>query len=322
MQSVLDEVVYVVDNGLPPPVENEEDMGIRKEDWPSIHAELDRRIEEFRPKGFRKFLNWAQEIGIIGCYISIIIAMLAVTCGALYFSFNRVSAEGKFQGDTTRHLDDIDKHLQTIDNSFVNFRFNALSSEPITRESSAAIEGIILTASSQNVPLDHSTVTTVGGRLIAAADHVSTAWSATTVLLGYTSIQNKNWLPADAQQIRTPSFGTYYSHPAGWDGQLKWAGMGESPNVSELHQIGLADANEKQTTGPSYLIMEGGTVRLDGMIMKRIVIRNARVIYQGGPASLQSVFFVNCKFEIQPKPTGQMLATAIISDPSVNFSGE
>jgi hypothetical protein len=68
--------------------------------------------------------------------------------------------------------------------------------------------------------------------------------------------------------------------------------------------------------------MEGGTVRLDGMIMKRIVIRDARVIYQGGPASLRGVYFVNCKFEIQPKLTGQMLATAIISEPSVNFSGE
>ena len=287
-----------------------------------LHRVFDEKVEALKPHGWQKFRYWVQENGIITSYISIIIAMAALTLGALYFAFNRVAAEGKFQGDTSRHLDDIDKHLQAIDNSFVSFRFSALSSQPVTKDSVAAIERVVLTASSQNIPLDHSTVTKVGGQLIEAVDHVSTAWSATTALLEYASTQTRNWLPSDIQQIRKPSFETHYRRPVGWEGNLVAAGMGEYPNVPQLRQIGLPDANEKLIEGPSYLILEGGVVRLDEMIMKRVIIRDATVIYQGGPALLQGVYFVNCKFEIQPKQTGQLLATAIFANPATNFSGE
>ena len=194
-----------------------------------------------------------------------------------------------------------------------------MGSQPVTIESVSAIQQLVLTAASQNILLDHSVVTKTGGELIAAADHLATAWSATTVLLGYTSVQNKNWLPPDFEQISRPSFGTYYARPTTWEGQLKWAGMGKPPNVPQLHPFGDPDANEKFPTGPSYLIMEGGTVKLDGMSMKRIVVRDATVVYQGGPLTMQSVYFVNCKFEIEHKPSGQLLAAAILSDPSVKF---
>jgi hypothetical protein len=65
--------------------------------------------------------------------------------------------------------------------------------------------------------------------------------------------------------------------------------------------------------------MEVDPIVLDGAYMKNVIIRNARLIYNGGVTKLENVYFVNCTFDLgKNKPTLDF-SQAILQADSVNF---
>jgi hypothetical protein len=82
-------------------------------------------------------------------------------------------------------------------------------------------------------------------------------------------------------------------------------------------------------SGFGFFVIEGGNdaLVLDGMYMKNVIVRNARVIYNGASVRLENVYFVNCKFrfplfekfKIEQKPV-RGLSDAILEAVAVNFS--
>jgi len=80
-----------------------------------------------------------------------------------------------------------------------------------------------------------------------------------------------------------------------------------------MHLIDMPDVNAGKTTGPAYLLLDGGTLRLDHMLMKRIVVQNAKVVYDGGPLMLTNVYFVNCTFSVSHEKKGEMFIDALMS---------
>jgi len=327
MPSLLDELDLDVDNGYLPTTENEEDMPLSPENQDWVKVQIAQAVADLQPNGFRRVMYWLKEWGAISALWGVPLALIAVVITLGNFTTSRITKEATFETQTgndlktiDKHLTAIDAHLQRLDNTIATSQLTALSGQPITKDSLAAIQQLVLTASSENIKLDQSEVGKAGVRLVLATKNTPDAWPATTVLLGYTSMLNQYWVPADSQQIGTPNFASWYSRPAGWEGSLTAVGQGMPPNVADLRQIGLQDANTGQRTGPSYLVMAGGTVHLDGMIMKRVVVRNATVVYDGGKVSMQKVYFVNCKFQIKHEKPGLLLATEIFSDPSVSFA--
>jgi hypothetical protein len=69
-------------------------------------------------------------------------------------------------------------------------------------------------------------------------------------------------------------------------------------------------------------VVEGGTdsIVLDGMYMKNVVLRNAKVIYEGGPVRLENVYFIKCSFTFASTPTVLAFEEAVLQTASVNFS--
>jgi hypothetical protein len=143
-------------------------------------------------------------------------------------------------------------------------------------------------------------------------------WDATDAVLSYLSFLNRTFKPIEAEQVAPPNYATAYGEPKGWTGQLKAAGMSYPPNVPQLQPLDKPDVNAN-VAGPAYLIMDGGTIKLDQMLMKRIIIENAHVIYGGGPLHLEKVYFVNCTFSVSHETKGEMFASAILS-PDVQTS--
>lgn len=62
-----------------------------------------------------------------------------------------------------------------------------------------------------------------------------------------------------------------------------------------------------------------GYILLDGMRMRNIIIRNSNVEYRGGPVELEGVYFVNCKFQINPGHKGIGLATTLLASQRTLF---
>jgi hypothetical protein len=56
---------------------------------------------------------------------------------------------------------------------------------------------------------------------------------------------------------------------------------------------------------------------IDGAILQNVVIRNARIVYRGGPLTLQNVHFVNCTFDVQNVPHVDQLLQVVIHDTPV-----
>jgi hypothetical protein len=83
-------------------------------------------------------------------------------------------------------------------------------------------------------------------------------------------------------------------------------------------------------SGFRFFIIEGGNeaIVLDGMYMKNVIVRNARIIYNGAPVRLENVYFVNCtfrfplfeEFHLRPQGPVRNLSNAILQATAVNYS--
>jgi hypothetical protein len=83
-------------------------------------------------------------------------------------------------------------------------------------------------------------------------------------------------------------------------------------------------------SGFGFFVVEGGNqaIVLDGMHMKNVIVRNARIIYNGAPVRLETVYFVNCtfrfplfeQFHLAPQGPIRNLSDAILESTAVNFS--
>jgi hypothetical protein len=127
MQSVLDEVDYTVDNGLPPTIENEEDMKLREEDKPWFRNEISEAIrgcmaEEIAPLVERRlekswrFKAWPVllNVGVIGIVVAIILTLLSLAATEHSAATTRAANEAKFEQKTTDDFTSVNEQLKGI----------------------------------------------------------------------------------------------------------------------------------------------------------------------------------------------------------------
>lgn len=102
-------------------------------------------------------------------------------------------------------------------------------------------------------------------------------------------------------------------------------------HVPEDQSARLEDLSDPRSHGSGFgfFIIDGGdeAIVLDGMYMKNVIVRNARIIYHGAPVKLENVYFVNCKFQfplLGKVPSLQTperkLSVAILQATAVNFT--
>jgi len=71
--------------------------------------------------------------------------------------------------------------------------------------------------------------------------------------------------------------------------------------------------NTHLTEGNALLIAEGGAARLDNLEAKNVIFKNVELHYAGGPLILTNVYFVNCRFVMDPASNSIELAQTILS---------
>ena len=78
--------------------------------------------------------------------------------------------------------------------------------------------------------------------------------------------------------------------------------------------------NKGQSRGKQVILIENGGIKLDGYLLKSVVLRKMMIIYSGGPVQLENVIFVNCTFVLENEAAQRRFATAVLSNPEVTFS--
>lgn len=78
---------------------------------------------------------------------------------------------------------------------------------------------------------------------------------------------------------------------------------------------------EPQQHGPEFFVVSGRGVELilDGFRLKNVVIHDMQVSYDGGPLTMENVYFVNCTFVINKKPLVERFAQNVIASVPTSF---
>jgi hypothetical protein len=320
MQVTLDGPIVVEENESSPE-ENEEDMGIRKEDWPQIYAEIDNRVESLRPQGFKKHLESLKTWGAISALWAVPLSLLAMVITLGVFASNRITKEATFEQKTDDEYKRVDERLTAIQTSLSGLKLSVLSSQPVTRDTVDEVRRLVSTATTDGTQIDPSVVSSAGVKFVDASKIQPDAWKAATVLLDYRTKSNieptvGKWIVLDPNDLKNFS---QYTLPQG-AGPMSSVGSVPVDQAAQIFPLGEPDPNKNKQKGNELVKIHGGVVPLDGMRMRHVVIENALIRYGGGPLSLEDVKFVNCRFEMPPRPNGQLLATAIFTDPTINFA--
>jgi len=178
-------------------------------------------------------------------------------------------------------------------------------------------------AKAASLRIDSRIIRDVGNGFIEAAAKNPDAWDAALAFVNYRSFLNAESfnLPTRPDAIQE----TKYELPPGKFvvGPFRTAQVvvpSEAPEIPQFRTLDAPDLNRGVSVGPSFLFIEGGTLVIDDLYLKRIIFRDLHVIFRGGRVVLQNVLFINCIFDIAQAPQGQTLASALVSGPITTFS--
>jgi len=185
-----------------------------------------------------------------------------------------------------------------------------------------ALNNLVAVAKSQNVAVEPNIVTEVGTKLVDASHQNAEAWDAALRWVGYKSFNNRfsSQLP---DTTNVPEFRDNYviNIPNGADHPtFSLKGLVSADNAAQEDYIGNAARNKGMTSGPEWIIPEGGAVGLDGLYLKNVVFHNVYIQYFGAPLIMKNVYFIDCTFDMKVEPKTQQFALALLAPtPSTSF---
>jgi hypothetical protein len=219
----------------------------------------------------------------------------------------------------------IDGYLADNAGLISGLRLQQNATDPTSARSVADVRQVLETAQKKNFKIPSDVVQATGAKFIQAAQTNPNAWNAALAFIDYRSFLNdvKIKEPPTAQSVQT--FLTHYD--------ILYRGSSvhvytvpplvPQDEAAQLHRLDLPNKNIGIPFGPSFILAEDGEYVLDGMYMRRVIIRNSRVVYDGGQVVLDDVYFINCTFEIPQHPNGVNFATAFLAPtPSMTFKAD
>lgn len=237
---------------------------------------------------------------------------------------------GSLTSDVKSLRHDVDQHTQRIDEiwkELPSLRALADSAHPTSTASQQAARKLIADATKRIIPpISVSDVGEAGKKFIEAAQTNPNAWDAALDFVTYRSGLN---LP-DPSPVATIS-----QHPPA-DIYTTYYYLGPVPGLSEptmKYRVGYFVPQDQAAraellshpfpqptkNGIGSFMALGGAMSLDNMHLRHVVLQDVEIHYSGGPAFLEDVVFVNCRFVIENQPAGRQLAENILSSDRVTI---
>lgn len=312
---------------------SDEEMKLRDEDKKWFAGEIERQLSEvvdsFKPHGWRRLVHLLRELGpIIGTF-SFVLGLIAIIITVGIFATNRVSQESEFRGTTVQQFKTIDQRLSTIETSIAAIRLNQISSIPASPQSIREARGIIAESKKSGTFIPDSVIKQVGTSFLEASKASPKVWEAALDFVSYHTVLNRNIAAVGtADQIAVTKVDLtlvsqyHLADPPPGHQIPKMTVGGDVPieRAATIHSLTEVAPNQGQSRGKEVILMEGGAVVLDNMLMKNVVIRNATIFYSGGPVSLLNVIFVNCTFVLPNEAHSRDFATLVLNQGAITFT--
>lgn len=215
----------------------------------------------------------------------------------------------------------LDIRITKLETRWDDLRLETLSQKPVSKETVGAVRQVLDEARSASLALPAESIRSTGIKFVDASQKSPDAWDAVTALLEYRSYLSLLNVPMNTSLNRLEA--TNYQIPAKnilsvpKPSELRIPS--ESPNIPEMRALDAPSENQNVKVGPAFLVIDGGSLLLDGVYWRRIVFRNTHIVYRGGPVQMQDVYFLNCSFEVRRDASGQQFAiTLLATDPAVS----
>jgi hypothetical protein len=186
-----------------------------------------------------------------------------------------------------------------------------------------ALRNLVAVAENQNVTVDPHIVTEVGRKLVDASRQNAEAWDAVLRWVEYKSFNNNtSSLLPDTTNLAVFRDKYVINVPNGAAAPtFSLKGSAPADIAAQSGYIG-EDRNKGMTSGPAWIVADGGDVGLDGMQLRNVVFRNVRISYFGAPLRMKNVYFVDCTFDMKVDQNTRQLAVALLAPvPSTSFQG-
>jgi hypothetical protein len=188
--------------------------------------------------------------------------------------------------------------------------------------SPAELKNLVQLAKRENVKLDSREIKVTADKLLAESKTNPDAWNATLALLDYKSFVNPSLPNAPSSQI-SGTVHTDYEFTVPYTGAspptFAVTGVVPEQNGARFQHIGH-DTNEGRDSGNQFILGRNGTLQLDGMELRHVILIGVAVVYHGGPVVLDDVYFFNCSFTVDRGLQGEAFAKALLEPvPAASF---
>jgi hypothetical protein len=226
-------------------------------------------------------------------------------------------------GTTLFHLEmemsGIESLIRNNGGYIAGLRLKEASQKPEDPRNISEVTNILAEAKKSKLNIDRDTITQVGTRFMQAANANPAALDAVSACAAYRSELNSP--PFDLSSIHPPSKGAFstnfYRVPLSL-GQMYHSGSAPAGEAAQFGHLG--ESFNANIAGPEWVLFKGGSIKIDGYRMKRVVIRDALVIYKGGPVDLRDVYFINCTFDVKYSVTSERLYALLLAGGATNYS--
>jgi len=268
---------------------------VQQEVVDQIQAAIAPVVDSLSPHGWRKAAFVLRELGPLIGTISVILALVAITLGALYQSWGHVKEEATFRQRTDDRLTLIEKDIKAIQNSVTLASFKVAVSGPPNRETARTVTTILQTATRGKMSLPSDDISEGGQKFIAASSKIPEAWGASLAFLDYRSFLNiaeapklKDGKPDESfaqrfgSHIRTPKTGNY--EEAIHAQQALLFGDLVTDNFAVMERM---EGPLNATKGYQFIVYRiqqhpESELVLDGLHMRNVIVENTTVTYLGG----------------------------------------
>ncbi len=316
----------------------------------AIPSHVAQAIESIRPHGWKKAAYLLREWGVLGTTATVIVSLLGITLATLYQSFAHVREETQFRTHTDDRLEAIEKQMVSLVASVALLKPDARNQiGPLLKERAAGkgaelqfnlsvAEKLIEGARAQSLHPDPVTVGDAGKSFVQLTSDskddptsVELAWKGTQAVLDYRtdlnrdlrSVQNAQEIATTPENPRLQSI-FVFNAPLGY-ASPKFSVGGDVPadQGAIIYPLSASRPNVGKPDvgrGKQVALAEGGTIELDDLRMRHVVLRGTKVFYYGGPTELLDVVFVGCTFVLKNAPQTQQFALAVFSSAPTTFS--
>ena len=294
---------------------------LQTSEW--VKTQIVDAVDELRPKPWRRAVDNIVAVGTPVAIGSLIVALLSLAAGAIYVATAHVKEETEFRKGTSDELKAI--HIEVVGS-----RALISANQPLKKQNQNAAKELLAQARDKGIPaIPVTALEQAGDSFIEASGESSEAWGVALGFVSYrTSLNGDVHTAKIAQELAKTPFAPnlaskYYNFKTPPPGAfpLPYITLGGDVPIDQAAIVKDADLPQPPNPVRAYevVLIVGGAITLDHMIMKHVVIRGSKVFYSGDSLDLTEVVFVDCNFQLVNSVNARALANAVLAQAEVPF---